>query len=160
MEHIDVTCLHRSQQYPLVRFMIDDVCYANIKAASRPVNFSVDLPEGKHTFDIEHYGKNYEKDSDPDTFFQLEELFFNKINFKHIKYHIKQKPILPPWEGLEQPIWDDLRMGFNGTLSFEFEVPIGMWFRKKFNVIDPMVGQETTWEYLETAKAVYEKYNG
>ena len=134
MESIDIKGKYVSNNFPLIRFYINNTCIDNIKAHRGTFEYHAEFDAEVNTFTIEHYGKNYIKDSDPDTFFDLTELRFNNLS---VMPKLKQYPLLPPWDGVDIPEWEDnSRLGHNGKLVLEFTLPFRRWMlshRRKIN---------------------------
>lgn len=112
------------------------------------------LPE--NTLKIEHYGKNYITDQNPDKYFELEKIFVNQVDLKHHLHRFQQFAYLPPWDHSPPPD-HSLYLGHNGYLKLEFTSPVNQWIQKLFGLTSgTMHGQSTTREVLQQVKNFFQ----
>lgn len=101
---------------------------------------------------IEHYGKNYTTDSDPDKYFELQRCWVNGVDLKHHLHRFQQTAYLAPWDDTSPPA-HSLYLGHNGYLLLNFDAPVNQWIQTIFGVNqDTMHGQSTTRAVLEDVK--------
>jgi hypothetical protein len=106
----------------------------------------------RNVLKIEHYGKNYITDQNPDKYFELQKVFVNQVDLKNHIHKFKQTAYLPPWDSIEPPD-HSLYLGHNGYLSLEFDSPVNSWIQKMFGLnSETMHGQATTVEVLTQVK--------
>jgi hypothetical protein len=105
---------------------------------------------------IEHYGKNYITDQNPDKYFELTKVYINEVDLKHHIYNFKQTAYLPPWDLVEPPD-HSFYLGHNGYLSVKFNSPVNLWLRQLFGLTDEtMHGQQTTQAVLDSVKKYFD----
>jgi hypothetical protein len=109
-----------------------------------------------NTLKIEHYGKNYITDQNPDKFFELKKIFINDVDIKHHVHKIKQTAYLPPWDTVAPPE-HSLYLGHNGYLGLSFCSPVNSWLQELFGVSkETMHGQQTSRSVLDNVKKYFE----
>jgi len=151
-----IKIIYRSQEnngFPLIRFLINDELVDSFEAKSNLYEIKYKFTDGPQKITIEHYGKNYITDSNPDKFFELVDIYFDNLNLENLKYNFIQTPLLPPWDKQIEKIVGNLYLGHNGKLDLNFEYPIHVWMKKKFGrEVSPINNQQTTKEMLFLAK--------
>jgi hypothetical protein len=114
------------------------------------------VPTELNTLQIEHYGKNYITDSNPDKFFHLEKIWINDVDLKRHIQLLKQTAYLPPWDTEGPPDYSHY-LGHNGYLELKFTAPVDLWIKKVFNISTAtMDGQESTRKVLSDVKKFFE----
>jgi hypothetical protein len=145
-----------SNGWPLIMIKVNEVIVDRFEANSSTWEGTALLkPAQINTLKIEHYGKNYLTDSDPDKYFELSKIYINDVDLKHHIHKFKQIVYLPPWDDVSPP-QDSLYLGHNGTLILEFTSPIDKWIQNLFNMnSNTMDGQQTTREILAQIKEFF-----
>jgi len=145
-----------SNSWPFIMIKINDQIVSRFQAngSSWAGEFSIKLKKS-NILKIEHYGKNYITDQNPDKFFQLEKIYVNEVDLKHHIHKLKQTAYLAPWD-TDSPPESSLYLGHNGYLSLEFTSPVDDWIRSLFGVTtETMHGQSTTRKVLEETKEYF-----
>ena len=162
MENIKFEFQHVSIKNPLIKIVIDGKIYANMQIDNNdPITIECNLENGKHSIEIQHYGKNYNYDSDRS--FELKKIKINDVDVKYEMFKFVQYPDLPPWESWHSqnnPIaWiNNLHLGHNGKLVYNnFQTPSIDWFKKNFDNVHQPVGMQSSKEILNLAKEFFIK---
>jgi hypothetical protein len=159
IENIKLRLNYKSQNsngWPFIMIKINDQVVARFCAETTMWNgeFIVRLEES-NTLKIEHYGKNYKTDQNPDRYFELEKIYINDVDLKYHIHRFKQTAFLAPWD-IENPPEHSLYLGHNGYLCLEFGSPVDQWIQQLFGVTpETMHGQSTTREVLEKTKQYF-----
>lgn len=137
----------------MIMIKINDHILARFVADSTEWFGEFDVPlSATNSLKIEHYGKNYLTDNDPDKFFELQKVYINKVDLKHHVYQFKQTAFLPPWDVVGPPD-HSFYLGHNGFLAINFTSPVNTWIQSLFNISqETMHGQQTTPEVLQQIK--------
>lgn len=145
-----------SNGWPLIMIKVNDVIIDRFEANSTTweKEFMLDLQD-RNDLKIEHYGKNYLLDNNPDKYFELHKIYFNEVDLKYHIHQFKQLAYLPPWDTVGPPE-HSLYLGHNGVLLLNFSSPIDSWIQGLFNINDKtMDGQQTTKAVLQHIKAYF-----
>lgn len=159
MESIKLKLNYQSQSsngWPLIMIKINETVVDRFEANTTEweKKFNLDLNEN-NILKIEHYGKNYLTDHNPDKYFELQKIFINDVDLKHHIHKFKQLAYLPPWDH-EDPPEHSLYLGHNGILSLKFNSPVNQWIQYLFNInSDTMDGQQTTKVVLSQVKEYF-----
>lgn len=145
--------------WPLVRVLFNDKIVANFEANGNQVEFTVQQdpnPQGTSTLVVEHYGKNYHNDS---SFFQVEKVYINNIDFEKILWEGVQHQVLPPWDW-EKDVNNcdsgNMYLGHNGQIVWSFKNPILLDIRDRLDKqVKPISGQDSTREVLTQVKKFF-----
>lgn len=159
-ENIKLKLIYRSQNsngWPMIMIKVNDSVVAKFLADT--TEWSGEIPielHKQHVLKIEHYGKNYITDQNPDKFFELQKIFINKVDLKHHLYKFKQTAYLPIWD-THAPPDTSLYLGHNGYLSLSIESPVNAWIQNLFGLTnETMHGQSTTRAVLNSVKTFFE----
>ncbi len=140
MNTITITFKNRKyKRFPRVRIYIDGtlVDTVHFKKESESVSIPVELDEGKHVLEIEHFDKT-SRDINfvngtlvADTKFTIESITID--DFKFFDYLLTLCEFRANWTGTQKPtdfpdvIRQSRTVGPNGKWSLAFETPLGDW---------------------------------
>lgn len=161
-ENIKLKLIYRSQNsngWPMIMIKINNKILERFEADSESWSGQFDLDlQDLNVLQIEHYGKNYITDQNPDKYFELLQVFINDVDLKHHVYNFKQTAYLPPWDTVYPPD-HSFYLGHNGYLSLQFSAPVDQWISRLFGLTaETMHGQTTTREVLNRVKDFFEIY--
>lgn len=159
METIKLRLDYKSQSnngWPFVMIKINGVILARFQADNTTWTGDFDIELQQHnTLHIEHFGKNYITDSNPDKYFELVKIYVNDVDLKHHIHRIKQTAFLAPWD-TEQPPSHSLYLGHNGYLELEFDSPVDAWIQNLFGITaETMHDQTSSRSVLEEVKKYF-----
>lgn len=159
-ETIKLKLIYQSQNnngWPMIMIKINDIVVERFHADSSEWSGSFCVDVQSHNFlKIEHYGKNYITDQNPDKYFELKQVFINDVDLKHHLHKIKQTAYLPPWDTVGPPE-HSLYLGHNGYLGLEFHSPVNSWLQTLFGITtETMHGQQTSRSVLNSVKKYFE----
>jgi len=153
---------NKVNRYPKLRVFVDQDQMEEIELSndSQTVSFPIDLENGEHLLEIEHYDKTSEDTIATEEGMIIEDTFFRIENITIDNYDL---PILvlwtctltPDWKGLVKPegfpneLSQVLEVGTNGVWKMPFYTPVTDWLIQRRKASTNKLKNTTVYENYE-----------
>ena len=139
---------NKVKRYPKLRIFVDQDQMEEVELSSnnQTISFPIDLEDGDHLLEIEHYGKTSADTISTesgiiidDTYFRIEEISIDQFDLPILI--LWTCTLIPDWTGLKKPegfpneLSQVLEVGTNGMWKMPFYTPVSDWLinRRKQN---------------------------